>query len=96
MSSQDADEQAITDGFEALSQQEIENVLEKGYTRKWIEGAGQKISWADSTTQILKKDTDGPEEWKEVKVLGRNMKGFLPRNWALEFSSGRSGKVLEG
>lgn len=58
--------------------------------RKWIEGKGQLILWADSATRLLKKGEAG---WDEVMELGSNMKGVLPRDWVLEFSGG---KVQEG
>lgn len=54
--------------------------------RKWIEGKGQLIMWADSATRLLKMKEG---EWDEVMELGSNMKGMLPPDWALEFSGGK-------
>jgi hypothetical protein len=79
-------------GFKTLTPTEIKEVEDVGTDRKWIEGNGQRISWAHSTAQLLTKEK-GDKDWREVKILDASMKGLLPRNWALEFSGG---KVREG
>lgn len=77
-------------GFTALTPAEVKEVSKNGTARKWIEGKNQTVSWANSTAQLLRK-TEG--DWEEIKIFDSNMKGFLPRDWALEFSRG---KVKEG
>jgi len=75
-------------GFQPLSPAEAEQVSKRGSTRKWIEGEGQLVSWAEAYAQLLNKDSE-EREWEEVVKLDTSMKGILPRNWALMFSGGK-------
>lgn len=76
--------------FTVLLASEAEQVSKEGSIRKWIEGKNQTVHWAGSTVQLLQQNED--QQWREAKILGRDMKGMLPRGWALEFSGG---KVVE-
>jgi hypothetical protein len=75
-------------GFQTLSSADAEEVMNSGSIRKWIEGGGQSVSWAEASAQLLNKGNED-NEWTVVTTLGTNMKGFLPKNWALQFSGGR-------
>ncbi|KAL2272398.1 hypothetical protein FJTKL_06746 [Diaporthe vaccinii] len=77
--------------FTVLQPTELEQISNEGSIRKWIEGKGkgQMVRWAGSIVQLLQRKN---QEWEEVKILGRDMKGKLPEGWALEFSGG---KVVE-
>lgn len=72
-----------------LSPKEHDEVAKVGSIRKWIEGVGQMVMWADCAVRLLKKDKTKADGWKEVKDLEESMKGLLPRDWALEFSGGK-------
>lgn len=58
--------------------------------RKWIEGVGQTVTWANCyAVRLYRKNGD---QWAAVEDLGGSMHGMLPGKWALQFSEG---KVVE-
>lgn len=76
--------------FTALAASEIEAVMKEGSERKWIEGVGQTVLWANCAVEL---DTKKGDKWEKFdNTLGRSMRGTLPQNWALLISEG---KVIE-
>ena len=63
--------------------------MKDGSERRWIEGEGQTVLWANCTGRLETKKGDKSEEVEKVES---SMRGVLPRNWALLFSIG---KVIE-
>lgn len=62
----------------------------EGKTRRWIEGGGQIVTWANCHgVELLSRNGD---EWVKAEELESSMRGQLPRNWALHFAPG---KVIE-
>lgn len=59
----------------------------EGLGRKWVDGDGRVVSWANSTVTLQQKQEDG--SWIGVAGLGTSMTGILPHDWALYFSGGQ-------
>lgn len=63
--------------FTVLQPAELKQVSNEGLIQKWIEGQGQgqMVRWAGSIVQLLQRKN---QQWEEVRILGRDMKGKLP------------------
>ena len=61
--------------------------MEEGSERKWIEGVGQTVTWANCRAVRLHRRNG--DQWGRVEDLGSSMRGLLPGNWALQFSTGK-------
>lgn len=64
--------------------------MEEGSERKWIEGGGQTVTWANC--HAVRLHSSNGDQWDRGEELESSMRGLLPRNWALQFSKG---KVIE-
>ncbi|KAJ4321819.1 hypothetical protein N0V84_005114 [Fusarium piperis] len=77
----------VLKAFKQLTPEEADQVTTEGAKRKWVDGDGRVVSWANSTVILQKQLENG--DWCGVAELGTSMTGILPYDWALYFSGGR-------
>ncbi|RMJ09558.1 hypothetical protein BHE90_005947 [Fusarium euwallaceae] len=79
-------QESVLKAFKPLTPAEVDQVEAEGLARRWVDGDGRVVSWANSTVTLQKKLEDG--SWCGVAALGTSMTGILPYDWALYFSGG--------